>query len=238
MTTRASSPGLGSGSILHISWWQTCTNLLRANCKENSLQRRRGRFFFDNNQCYPVTLPQFWILASWVFEFGIPARKICTLITFQVFFLHFFPPLKLHSRYQVWFPLFSNWLEDFAGMSSSLQRPELAVGLRLVILDSRVVLRRLLSESSFLKSLFICMQQGRQCMKSCRRWPLKIMYIQGLQQLLRLASSAERVTAVFSESEEPRRNRTFRNRLALTWLSIDSSCNNKMILYSKLYLLY
>lgn len=144
--------------------------------------------------------------------------KMCTLITFQVF-----------SHYGVWFPLHSTWLENFEGLSSSLQMPELTVGLRLVILDNRVVLRRLLSESSFLKSVFIFMQQGRQCMKSCRRWPLKIMYIQGLQQLLRLASSAERVTAVFSESEEPRGNRKFRKHLVLTWLSIARSCNNTMI---------
>lgn len=144
--------------------------------------------------------------------------KMCTLITFQVC-----------SHYGVWFPLHSTWLENFEGLSSSLQMPELTVGLRLVILDNRVVLRRLLSESSFLKSVFIFMQQGRQCMKSCRRWPLKIMYIQGLQQLLRLASSAERVTAVFSESEEPRGHRKFRKHLVLTWLSIASSCNNTMI---------
>lgn len=117
----------------------------------------------------------------------------------------------------LWFPLYSTSLEDFGELSSSLQMPELAVGLRLVILDSSVVLRRLLSESSFLKSVFIFTQQGRQCTKSCRRWPLKTMYIQGLQQLLRLASSAERVTAVFSESTEPRGNRKFRKHLVLTW---------------------
>ncbi|TNN67391.1 hypothetical protein EYF80_022336 [Liparis tanakae] len=81
---------------------------------------------------------------------------------------------------------------------------ELPVGLRLVILVSSVVLRRLLSESSFLKSVFILKQHERQCTKSWRRWPLKIMYIHGLQQLLRLASSADRVTAVFSESREQR----------------------------------
>lgn len=106
-----------------------------------------------------------------------------------------------------WLRVYSAWMEDLGELSSSLQLPELPVGLRLVILVSSVVLRRLLSESSFLNSVFILWHQEKQCTKSWRRWPLKIMYIHGLQQLLRLARSADRVTAVFSESREQREER-------------------------------
>ena len=60
-------------------------------------------------------------------------------------------------------------MEDLGELSSSLQFVELPVGLRLVILVSSVVLRILLSESSFLKSVFILRQHEKQCTKSWRR---------------------------------------------------------------------
>lgn len=128
-----------------------------------------------------------------------------------------------------WLDVHSVWMEDLGELSSSLQMPELAVGLRLFIFVSSVDLRRLLSESSFLKSVFVLPQEEKQCTKSWRRWPLKIMYIQGLQQLLRLARSADRVTAVFSESREPRGKRKKIISLQNTWCGLAAERSAKVI---------
>ena len=66
-------------------------------------------------------------------------------------------------------------LFGLGGLSKSFQVPELPVGLLFAILVMSVVLRRLLSESSFLNVSRTFWQQGKHCAKSYRRWPLKIM---------------------------------------------------------------
>lgn len=65
----------------------------------------------------------------------------------------------------------SSWV-DFEGCSRSF-KPHME--LRLGILVSKVVFLMLLSESSFLSFLCIFWQQRKQCVKSWRRCPLKII---------------------------------------------------------------
>ena len=76
--------------------------------------------------------------------------------------------------------------------------PILLVGLRVLVKE--VGLRFILSESSLLNVRFTFWQHGKLWAQSCKRWPLKNMYIQGLQQLFKEASNAGMAVAGFSDS--------------------------------------
>lgn len=58
----------------------------------------------------------------------------------------------------------------------------------------------MLSESSLANFCAMLWQHGKLWTQSCRRWPLKNMYIHGLQQLFKEASNAVIVMEGFSES--------------------------------------
>lgn len=90
-----------------------------------------------------------------------------------------------------------NWM-DLEDLAESFHTLVLFVGLRLLVRE--VCFRLILSESSLLNICFMFWQHGKLWIQSCRRWPLKNMYIQGLQQLFKEASNAVMVVAGFSDS--------------------------------------
>lgn len=87
---------------------------------------------------------------------------------------------------------------DLEDLGESFHVPIPLVGLRLLVKE--VCLLPVLSEPSLGERSLHVWQHGKLWAQSCKRWPLKNMYIQGLQQLFKEASNAGMAVAGFSDS--------------------------------------